>query len=159
MFRSTKAVSCGYELGWEFVEAVLASKQTFSGYRKIVQARYERLTSPCPFMSLNTFIKWWFSWAAAMNIDFIQPCFSCGNDVKVLAADGTKIGITLKQANVVPIETQEDHMIALPTNNRRFNRTLINNSNTKKEDRKKINDKLNELCKYIQGKTVEQDRT
>ena len=54
-------------------------------------------------MAVNTFIKWWFSWASAMEIDFVQGCFSCGNNIKYLAADGTKLGITLKQTNVQPI--------------------------------------------------------
>ena len=46
LFLSTHAVTCGYEVGREFVEAVLTSKQTFSGFCKITQARYDRYSSP-----------------------------------------------------------------------------------------------------------------
>ena len=82
-------------------------------------------------MSTNTFIKWWFSWASAMEIDFIQPCFSCGDNIKMLAADGTKIGITLKQASVEPIEERRNNNVVLPTSNLRYDRTFISRSNAK----------------------------
>ena len=45
IFRSSHMVACGSEVGWEFVELVLSSKQTFSGFVKIMQYKYERLSS------------------------------------------------------------------------------------------------------------------
>jgi len=104
LFRSSTTVACGYEIGWEFVDSVMTSKQTFSGFVKVVKNRYTDYQSPCEFMSRNTLIKWWFSWASAMDLDFVQKCPSCGSDPKYLAADATKIGITFKQINVTPIE-------------------------------------------------------
>ena len=147
LFRSTSSVACGYEVGWEFVESVLCSKQTFSGFRKVVQARYARFSSPVDFMAVNTFIKWWFCWASAMNIDFRERCFSCGNDIRLLAADGTKLGITLKQASVVPIETSEEEQCH-STTLRRFDRTLITNT-IGKENRKCINNSVQLLCDHV----------
>jgi len=99
-------------------------------------------------MSKNTFIKWWFSWASAMELNFIQPCFGCGENIKILAADATKIGITLKQSNVVPIETRPDNSHPLKTLTRRFDRTLINNDNAK-ANRKGINDIIRALVNHV----------
>ena len=145
--NASQDFACGYEVGWEFVESVLCSKQTFSGFRTVVQARYARFSSPVDFMAVNTFIKWWFCWASAMNIDFRERCFSCGNDIRLLTADGTKLGITLKQASVVPIETSEEEQCH-STTLRRFDRTLITNT-IGKENRKCINNSVQLLCDHV----------
>lgn len=100
---------CGYAVGWEFVKSVMSSKQTFSGFTKVINSRYTIMSSSIPFMSKNTFIKWWFAWASAMEINFNYPCFGCGDNVKIVAGDGTKIGVTLKHANVTPIEEKQNN--------------------------------------------------
>ena len=126
LFLRTHAVACGYAVGWEFVEVVLTSKQTFSGFRKITPARYDRYLSPINFLAVNMLIDWWFAWASAMDIDFIEQCFNCGNNINALAADGTKLGITLKQLNIVLLECEkENNVVATPK--KRYDRTLINN--------------------------------
>ena len=56
------------------------------------------------FMSPQTFIAWWFSWSSKFKIDFRQPCSICKYNPKFLACDGTKIGISFKNANISPIE-------------------------------------------------------
>ena len=150
LFRSSTVIACGYEIGWEFMESVMSSRQTFSGYRKVIQSRYERVSSPFPFMSLNSFIKWWFSWASAMDIDFRQGCYSCGKDINILAADGTKLGITMKQSSVIPMETVEDPTV-IQTSNRRYDRTLVNNA-MDKTNRKNISKYIHNLCEHILGK-------
>ena len=78
IFCSSRMVRCGSEVGWEFVEGVLSSKQTFSGFVKTMQFKYQRLSSRHSFMSVNTFIKWWFLWASVMEVDFIQPFLAVG---------------------------------------------------------------------------------
>ena len=55
-------------------------------------------------MSGNTFIAWWFSWISKFKIDFRSPCIICKDKPKMLAADGTKIGINVNHSTVVPIE-------------------------------------------------------
>ena len=162
LFLSTHAVACGYEVGWEFVEAVLTSKQTFSGFRRITQARYDRYSSPINFLAVNTLIDWWFAWASAMNIDFIEQCFNCGNKINALAADGTKLGITLKQSNIVPLECEKDHNV-VATPKKRYDRTLINNANA--NNRKQVNIFLVNLCQtllqrgYIEDNLMEVSNT
>lgn len=56
LFLRTYAVPCGYEVGWEFVEAMLTIKQTFSGFCKITQVWYDRYSSPINFLAVNTLI-------------------------------------------------------------------------------------------------------
>ena len=58
-------------------------------------------------------IDWWFAWASAMDIDFIEQCFNCGNNINALAADGTKLGVTLKQWNIVPLECKKDNNVVV----------------------------------------------
>lgn len=136
-------------MGWEFVDLVMTSRQTFSGFVKFYKRKYKRAKSKKTFMSRNTFIKWWFSWASSMKINFRKKCFGCGDKLKCLAADGTKIGITLKQSDVVPIETAEGEPIKTLT--RRYGRTFINNNNTTGK-RADVNKAVSELANHVMGK-------
>ena len=100
-------------------------------------------------MSRNTFIKWWFSWASSMKINFREKCFGCGENIRCLAADGTKIGITLKQASVIPIEKTVG--VPIKTQTRRYLRTFVNDRNTPK-GRRDVNDCIRDLAKHVIGK-------
>ena len=91
--------------GWEFLESVMACKQTFSGFVSVYNAKYDRVGSPQHFMSVQTFIKWFFAWASRMQVEFREMCHGCQGVPKILACDGTKIGIGFKQSFVTPIET------------------------------------------------------
>ena len=53
------------------------------------------------FMVPNTFIKWWFSWALSLKIDFRRPCLVCQFELKQLACEGTKVGIGFRHANLL----------------------------------------------------------
>ena len=67
-----------------------------------------------PFMTLPTFIDWWFGWASNMRIDFREICNWCENGQEMLACDGTKVGLGFANAFVKPIESLEDSNI-IPT--------------------------------------------
>ena len=69
------------------------NKSSFRGFVNNYNATYEQNQSPVQFMSLQTFIEWFFGWASHMEIDFCQVCEVCGDSPKVLACDVTKIGI------------------------------------------------------------------
>ncbi len=66
-------------------------------------------TDSCSFMSPKTFITLFFSWVCAMKIDFrlsIDPW--CGHNPKVLACDGTHIGVSVKHLKLdKPITTPD----------------------------------------------------
>lgn len=61
LLLSTQAVTCEYEVGWEFVKAALTSKQIFPDFHKIAQARYDRYLSPINFLTVNKLIDLWFA--------------------------------------------------------------------------------------------------
>ena len=128
LLLSTQAVTCESEVGWEFVKDALTRKQIFSDFHKIAQARYDRYLSPINFLTVNTLIDLWFAWASAMNISFIEQYFNCGNNINALAADSTKLGITLKKLNIVPLEHKRYNNV-VATYKKRYDRTLINNAN------------------------------
>ena len=81
-----------------------------------------------PFMSNNTFISWFFSWITKFKLDFRQQCSICKFQPKMLAADGTKIGINIRHSTVVPIETPTTGLI-INSCHRRNDRAFISFTN------------------------------
>ena len=122
--RSSQKIAAGYEIRWEYVYSIKTSKQTFSGFAKLMNNRYQiRSEETIKFMSLPRFIEWWFGWASHMKIDFCKSCPSCENCNK-LACDGTKLGVEFQNAFVDPIETPEE-TDAILTKLRRHDRSFI----------------------------------
>ena len=79
-----------------------------------------------PFMSLKTFISWFFGWLSAFRIDFrkhIDPF--CGHDPKILACDGTHIGVSIKHLNLDKAVTRNDTDEVIPTAHICYDRTLF----------------------------------
>ena len=74
-----------------------------------------------PFMDVNTFVCWFFSWMVCMKIDYrkeIDPW--CKYQSKVLAGDGTHIGVALCHLNLQHpvIETDNTQSHATPQHKR-----------------------------------------
>ena len=93
-------------LGWDFVDNVMSSKQTFPGFAACQYNRYMRHDPKGPrLMILPTFIDWFFECASRMKISFRQRYSYCGDMSKILACDGTKIRMNFKNIFVRPIET------------------------------------------------------
>ena len=125
IYRSSTKSCAGYELGWEFVEAVNNSKMTFAGFVKTIQARYNRRKQNAEsFMSVRVFIDWWFGWASHMKLDFRKSCDGCGDNPKMLACDGTMVGVGFRNAFVEPIETVHDPNV-IATKLKRLDRCFI----------------------------------
>ena len=75
IYRSSGKVSAGYDLGWEYVDMVNTGKQTFQDFVTIMNNRYKSsVPKSLPFVTLPTFIDWWFGWASNMRIDFREIC-------------------------------------------------------------------------------------
>ena len=89
-------------------------------------------------MSVKTFIDWWFGWASRMKIDFRTPCDACDGIPKVLACDGTKIGIAFKSMFVDSIETVSDDVDVIETPSRRNDRSFLKGDKTAKLLLKKV---------------------
>jgi hypothetical protein len=88
----------GDEVGWDFISRVTSSRISFSGFCKEMSRLYQTTNiMAAPFMAPNTFIFWFFGWMSTMKIDFrkeVDPF--CGYNPKILACDGTHIGVSCK---------------------------------------------------------------
>ena len=125
IFRISTKVCAGYKILWEFQEMVRRIKCNFVTYCLIVTARYsDRNAESQHFMSPKTFRKLFFSWASHQLIEFREVCHWCGESPKVLAGDGTKIGISMQKISIVPIESaSKDEVIQTP--HRKFDRCFL----------------------------------
>ncbi|CAC5425041.1 unnamed protein product [Mytilus coruscus] len=74
----TRDTAAGDEIGWAFVNQVLSTKITFSAFCDLKTKDYKECNPNFrSFMDSSVFIKWWFSWASNMKIDFRKPCPIC----------------------------------------------------------------------------------
>ena len=78
---------------WEYGEQVMTSRETFTGFFKVMNARYNWSTSPGKFLLPGAFIKWWSGWTSLREINFWEICEMCDVKIDYLACDGTKIGM------------------------------------------------------------------
>ena len=80
-------------------------------------------------MDPAVFIKWWFSWASNMKINFRKPCPVCKHTPKQLACDGTKIGVGFRHASFDEISKPDDPGTVLPTLHCRMTRCFLTDRN------------------------------
>jgi hypothetical protein len=105
IFRSSSHIAAGYEIGWDFVDHVKNSKYSFSAYCNHMTTTYKRYDlGSRNFMDCKTFINWFFSWASHQVVEFRQPCTWCGWSPKLLAGDGTHVGIRVPNVSIDPID-------------------------------------------------------
>ena len=104
-------------------------KTSFRGFCNEMSTRYETNQMPAhPFMSGNTFINYFFAWLSAFKIDFrkeIDPKY--GYNPKILACDGTHIGVLAKNMNLQHPITESEINEEFKLVHRRWARALIPN--------------------------------
>ena len=97
MFFYTNTMCARDEISWDFINAVKTSKISFTGFCNQMTRIYKTTYSNAQaFMSVKTFIGWFFGWLSAFKIDFrkqIDPF--CRHNPKILACNGTHIGVSL----------------------------------------------------------------
>ena len=135
LFFRTSKTCAGDEIGWDFVNNVLKSKASFTGFCNEMTRRYQTTNILAgPFMSPNTFIKWVFAWLAAFKIDFrkeVDPW--CGHKPETLACDGTHIGVSLRQMNLRnPVTSPDPTLPVLDMHHQRYDRVLITDTQMRK---------------------------
>ena len=128
IFMYSTATTAGDEIGWDFVTSVITTKSSFSAFCKEMTRKYQTTNILAgPFMSPNTFIKWFFSWIAAFKLDFrkeIDPW--CQYRPKMLACDGTHIGVSVRNMKLDPtITTPDDKDTVLKPVHKRKNRLIL----------------------------------
>ena len=80
-------------------------------------------------MSGNTFISYFFAWLSSFQINFrkhIDP--KCGHNPRILACDGTHMGVSAKNMKLEYPVTKPDIDIVLESRHRQKQRALIPNS-------------------------------
>ncbi|MCG8621712.1 MAG: hypothetical protein MJE68_06895 [Proteobacteria bacterium] len=158
IFFYTTKTAVADEVAWDFVRSVQKMRTSFRGFCSEMSTRYQ--TNQCPgyqFLSGNTFVGYFFSWLAAFKIDFrkhIDP--KCGYNPKVLACDGTHIGVSAKHLNLEHAVTKPDLDYTLKSMHRRAQRALIPNSDDRKF-LKYISRKYLGKLKEGEGKTQEEE--
>ena len=132
---------------------MIKTKCTFSGFCKHMNAEYSMYdVNVAQFVSPPTFIKWFFSWAAAFKIDFrkdVDPW--CKHSPKVLAGDGTHVGVSLRQMDITPIEQPDTEEVVM-TRHRRYDRVLLfQRAGVSNQDLQRARTRLKAVCKTVVG--------
>ena len=127
LFFYTKMTCAGDEIGWDFIRCVKSSKISFTGFCTQMTNYYRTTHSnPQPFMAVKTFIGWFFGWLSAFKIDFrkeIDPF--CGYNPRVLACDGTHIGVSLRHLKLEKPVTKADRPDVIPWNHHKPERRVF----------------------------------
>ena len=113
----SRDICAGDEIGYDFVNSVLNSKSTFSGFVSHMNTLYMSNYSETPkFMSVHSFMSWFFSWAGSMKFDFRQSVDPwCKHSPKMLAGDGTHVGVAMKYIDRdISIEKSELEEVVTP---------------------------------------------
>ena len=97
IFIFTHTTAAGDEVGWDFINSVLRTKCSFTSYCTELSKKYQTSNVLSgPFMSVKTFISWFFGWIFVFRIDFrreVDPW--CKDTPKMLACNGTHISISI----------------------------------------------------------------
>ena len=104
-------ICAGDEIGWDFVSMMKTSKISLTSFCDEMTRKYKTTNVlAAPFMSSNTFVIWVFAWVESMKIDFreqIDPW--CKYEPKLLACDGTHIGVSMKNMKLAsPVTITDD---------------------------------------------------
>lgn len=151
----SKQTAAGDEIGWDFCSRVVTTKSSFTAFCTDMTRIYKSVhpLSP-PFMSRSTFIQWFFSWAAAMDIDFRQDVDPwCGHNPTVLACDATHVGVAIRNLHISPINKPDTDAVVFPSH-RRFDRVFLPyNTYSRKEDVVASRSHLSYLCTLVKGES------
>ena len=95
------------------------------------------------FMSPNTFVKWFLTWISAFQIDFrkeIDPW--CEHNPRILACDGTHIGVATRKMNLAqPVTIADDIDHTSIKKHKWYDRVLVADTNARLH--------LNYICRKI----------
>ncbi|WAR15086.1 hypothetical protein MAR_005191 [Mya arenaria] len=166
VYTGTAPVKCmvyktaaGDEIGWEYVSMVMSNTGcTFSGFCQVKDAIYEFRHPNAKFMDASVFIRWWFSWASNMKIDFRQPCEVCGFEPKRLCCDGTRVGVGFRHATFEEISIPDSSIPVQRTLHRRMDRCFLQNvRDINKADLISIRTNLDYLSRKQLGEIIGND--
>jgi hypothetical protein len=139
---------------------MLKMKCSFTAFCKSMSELYRMYDlNAAPFVSVSTFIRWFFSWAAALPFNFredVDPW--CQHSLKIFAADGTHMGVSLRQMDITPIEQAETEE-EVPTLHRRYDRVLLcQDDRFSAQQLRSARNHLKNVCQRVMGETYRQKR-
>ena len=133
IFLYTKFTAMGDEMGYDFICLVLSGRLSCTAYCNELSRRYKTNNlSSRGFISPNTFISWFFGWLSAFRIDFrkeVDPW--CKYKPKILACDGTHIGVSLRNLRLTNPVTQHDTDEIKTPKHKRNDRVIIKDRHTR----------------------------
>ena len=101
-------------------------------------------------MALQTFINWFFAGLSRMRIDFRKGCFWCKGNPRILACDGTKLGIGFRNTFFAPIAYAEK--IAPPNSSHlRLDRCFLKPHNKMSSEECKVYANARKVLRNIAG--------
>ena len=142
-FYSNKTCA-GDEIGWDFICLVKKSKMPFTGFCTEMSRHYQtNAMNSMKFMSSSTFVKWFFAWISTFQIDFrkkIDPW--CEHSPRILACDGTHIGVATRKMNLAqPVTSADDIDCTSITKHKWYDRVFVTDTNARLH--------LNYICRKI----------
>ena len=127
IFFYTKETCAGDEIGWDIISLQQKGHLSFTAFCNELTRRYRTTNiSSRRFMSPSTMISWYFAWTSAFKIDFrkeVDPW--CKHNPKVLACDGTHIGVSLRNMRLEKPITSFDTSDVKKPKHKRYDRVLI----------------------------------
>ena len=145
IFLYTKFTAMGDEMGYDFISLVLKGRLSCTAYCNEITRRYKTNNlSSRGFLSPNTFISWFFGWLSAFKIDFrkeVDPW--CKYKPKILACDGTHIGVSLRNLKLTNPVTQHDTQEIKTPKHKRNDRVIIKDRHARGH--------LRYLCQKLMG--------
>ena len=131
---------------------LLDSHGNFTKFCSFMNRMYKLHFKDKSFLSVTTFTAWFYGWAAQLNIDFRKSADPfCGADPKLLACDGTHIGITNKMLHVVPIDKAQTDETVMPQHTRNTRVFMPVNDGANKDSIRKSREYLLKLCNFFIG--------
>ena len=130
IFFYTAKTAIGDEVALDFINAVQKTKTSFCRFCTEMTRKYQtNQVAAYPFLTGNTFIGYFFGWLSAFKIDFrkeIDPI--CKHDPKVLACDGTHIGVSVKHMELDHPVTEPELKEVVKPIHKCGNRVLVYNN-------------------------------
>ena len=153
----TREICAGDEIGYDFVKSVLDSHETFSAFVSRMNHLYNsNKRNSAKFMSVKSFISWFFSWAARMKFDFLQSVDPwCQHSPKMLVGDATHVGVALKFMDKdICIEKSELEETVTPLH-KRYNRVFLPYDGKNNDLIKKCRSHLCWVCMKVLSEATE----
>ena len=97
----------GDEIGYIYLNLIENSQSSISCFHHLMDSKYKGHACKIDFLCSTTTTLALFSWMSNFQYDFRTQCSECGSNPKVLAGDGTKTGILMKNAHFTGEETAE----------------------------------------------------